>query len=226
MVVMLDITDSENNVVFLRNTLPKNIPNIPLAKFSYMDEGITKYNDSKYLVIKSEIFKPGWTLLLCSLNNGSYTYRKNNYCYRLIIVSCIIILLLIIYFFSNTFVKPIQYLNKKMKDVREGNLSVNISSSSKDEVGELTNSFAEMLNRINNLINEVYESKIAQKEIELRLLQVCINPHFLYNSLSIINWKAIEIDASEISHIVTTLSNFYRTTLNRGEKFTSFKMNL
>ena len=46
---------------------------------------------------------------------------------------------------------------------------------------------------------------------------------FLYNSLSIINWKAIEIDASEISHIVTTLSNFYRTTLNRGEKFTSFR---
>jgi two-component system sensor histidine kinase YesM len=220
----IDITDSENNVVFLRNTLPKNIPNIPLAKFSYMDEGITKYNDSKYLVIKSEIFKPGWTLCYyVPLTMVAIHTEKIIIATALIIVSCIIILLLIIYFFSNTFVKPIQYLNKKMKDVREGNLSVNISSSSKDEVGELTNSFAEMLNRINNLINEVYESKIAQKEIELRLLQVCINPHFLYNSLSIINWKAIEIDASEISHIVTTLSNFYRTTLNRGEKFTSFR---
>jgi two-component system sensor histidine kinase YesM len=220
----ITIIDAENNTVFLRNTLPNNIPNIPFAKFSYMDEGITKYSDSKYLIIKSKIFKPGWTLCyyvpstMITINTGKIIVAT-----VLIIVSCIIILLLIIYFFSNTFVKPIQYLNKKMKDVREGNLSVNISSSSKDEVGELTNSFAEMLNRINNLISEVYESKIAQKEIELRLLQVSINPHFLYNSLSIINWKAIEIDASEISHIVTTLSNFYRTTLNRGEKFTSFK---
>ena len=110
-----------------------------------------------------------------------------------------------------------------MKEVQESNLSTNISSSSKDEIGELTNSFAEMLNRINHLINEVYKSKITQKEIELRLLQVCINPHFLYNSLSIINWKAIEIDASEISVFTTTLSNFYRTTLNRGEEFTPFR---
>jgi two-component system sensor histidine kinase YesM len=218
------IADSENNIVFSRNTLPDNIPNIPSTEFIDVDEEITKYSDSKYVIIKDEVFKSGWTL--CYYVPSSMIAIHTDriiVATMLIIVLCIIILFLVIYFFSNTIVEPIQHLNKTMKEVQESNLSTNISSSSKDEIGELTNSFAEMLNRINHLINEVYKSKITQKEIELRLLQVCINPHFLYNSLSIINWKAIEIDASEISVFTTTLSNFYRTTLNRGEEFTPFR---
>ena len=47
-------------------------------------------------------------------------------------------------------------------------------------------------------------------------LQAQINPHFLYNSLSLINWKAIEKGNDDISDITLALSNFYRTSLNKG----------
>ena len=86
-----------------------------------MDEGITNImiatfsNKVKYL-------NPDGLFIMFSTMVAIHT--ENNYCYRAIITSCIIILLLIIYFFQYI-VKPIQYLNK-MKDVREGNLSVNI----------------------------------------------------------------------------------------------------
>ena len=76
-----------------------------------------------------------------------------------------------------------------------------------------------MLININTLIEEVYQSKITQKEAELKALQTQINPHFLYNTLSIINWKALEIDAMEISQITNTVSRFYRTVLNKGRDF-------
>ena len=50
----------------------------------------------------------------------------------------------------------------------------------------------------------------------MRALQAQINPHFLYNSLSLINWKALEAGAQDISQITLSLSTFYRTALNRG----------
>ena len=73
---------------------------------------------------------------------------------------------------------------------------------------------------INKLISQVYEAKIKLQKTEMKALQAQINPHFLYNSLSIINWKAIEADNEEISRITLALSTYYRTSLNKGETMT------
>ena len=141
----------------------------------------------------------------------------------IIVGACLVILLCITWFFSATFVRRIYKLNRNMKLVSHGNLNIRIASDSRDEIGELTNRFGEMLRSINSLIGEVYQSKIVQKEAQLKALQAQINPHFLYNSLSLINWKAIEIGAEDISQITTTLSQFYRTTLNKGNDVISIK---
>ena len=74
-----------------------------------------------------------------------------------------------------------------------------------------------MINQINSLIEDVYKSRIIQKDYEMKALQAQINPHFLYNSLSLINWMAIEADQKEISIITLSLSSFYRTALNKGK---------
>ena len=65
------------------------------------------------------------------------------------------------------------------------------------------------------------QAKIVLQRTEMRALQAQINPHFLYNSLSIINWKAIEADEQEISKVTLALSTYYRTSLNRGETMTT-----
>jgi len=135
----------------------------------------------------------------------------------IIVLGCFGILILMTLVFSNTFVKRINKLNHQMKIVEGGNLKIEVYSNSTDEIGELSNSFGKMLNKINTLINEVYHSRIIQKEAELRALQAQINPHFLYNALSLINWKAIMIDAMEISQLTNNISKFYRTILNGGK---------
>lgn len=63
----------------------------------------------------------------------------------------------------------------------------------------LINGFDHMVSRISTLITEVYEGRIHQKEYEMQALRAQINPHFLYNSLSLINWKAIESGQEDIS---------------------------
>lgn len=130
---------------------------------------------------------------------------------------CIAALLLVSWIFSRVFVRRINRLNHKMKLVEEGTLTISLKAHAGDEIGELESRFGKMLASINQLIEEGYKSKIIQREAELRALQAQINPHFLYNSLSVINWKAIDAGAMEISRVAGILSSFYRTTLNQGK---------
>lgn len=113
--------------------------------------------------------------------------------------------------------RRIRRLMDQMLEVESGNLQFEAEDDSKDEIGVLTRGFHKMLKRLQILITEVYGSKIAQKEYEMKALQSQINPHFLYNTLSMINWKAIEAGEKDISKITLALSTFYRTALNKGK---------
>lgn len=127
---------------------------------------------------------------------------------------------------SRFLIERIETLQENMRKVEKGDFTVRVSSSSKDEIGELTNGFDNMVSRINTLITEVYEGRIHQKEYEMRALRAQINPHFLYNSLSLINWKALESGREDISRITLELSNYYRTSLNKGRNTLTLEQEL
>ena len=105
-----------------------------------------------------------------------------------------------------------------MNRVNQGSREVTVDSDADDEIGLLIRSFRSMMDEINRLIHEVYENKIALKEFELKALTAQINPHFLYNSLSIINWMAIRRHQKEISKVTLSLSMFYRTAISKGQE--------
>ncbi|KRE71937.1 sensor histidine kinase [Paenibacillus sp. Soil750] len=216
------ILDKEGNQILSKNI--QMSPSLPIASLpsSQLMERIGSFSmqATDYMYITADMAEPGWKLVYFTPKNGiSVDARSIVSATALIVLVCLAGLLLIIWIFSNTFVKRIIKLNKKMMIVENGNLKIDVSSQSRDEIGQLTNRFGNMLVNINTLIEEVYQSKITQKEAELKALQTQINPHFLYNTLSIINWKALEIDAMEISQITNTVSRFYRTVLNKGRDF-------
>lgn len=136
---------------------------------------------------------------------------------------CIIASFIAATYISKLMVSGIEKLTQNMYQVEAGNMDIVVTSENKDEVGELIRGFGMMIDRINHLIEEVYEGKIAQKEYEMKALQAQINPHFLYNSLSLINWKAIEANQTDISRLTLLLSTFYRTALNRGNNILSVR---
>ena len=133
--------------------------------------------------------------------------------------------------FSNSISKPIGELRGYMKEVEKGKLDQNIRESYRfDELNDLVNGFNTMVSKLNNSINEVYNARLKEKELEISVrqaelsaLQQQINPHFLYNALDSINWMAQLDDNQEISNMVTALGDFFRTCINKGLNFVSIE---
>lgn len=164
----------------------------------------TKWNFCLYQP-KEELEKSVWTLLLGNIP---------------VLLLCLLLILLLGYFFSRKMVERLEQLTENMNQINLGLRKVTVVSQSKDEIGVLVRTFTRMMDEINKLISQVYEAKIKLQKTEMKALQAQINPHFLYNSLSIINWKALEADNEEISRITLALTTYYRTSLNKGETMT------
>ena len=84
------------------------------------------------------------------------------------------------------------------------------------EVRVLSDSFGQMVVQIQRLMEQVRAEEVNLRKTELRALQAQINPHFLYNTLELINWMALTKNAPEISEIVQALAKFYKLSLSRG----------
>lgn len=144
--------------------------------------------------------------------------------FLLVLVALIIVLFSLFSVFlavrslSKTVVSPLQVLAEEMRNVDDENfLTHQLNYDSTDEIGQVYQAFNQMLNEMNSLVDEVYQAEINQKKHELRALQAQINPHFFYNSLSLINNKAVMIGNEEISDMAQLLSQFYRLSLNNGK---------
>ncbi|WP_171685128.1 cache domain-containing sensor histidine kinase [Paenibacillus planticolens] len=85
------------------------------------------------------------------------------------------------------------------------------------EVDELNQKFAAMLVTIHGLIEKSFTEEVERRQLQLELLHAQINPHFLYNTLDLINCRAIMSGDQETSQIVRSLANVFRYGLNRGE---------
>jgi Predicted signal transduction protein with a C-terminal ATPase domain len=213
------ICDNKMQVLFSHSSI-NLFQNINGKVLSESLQGNVKVDGVDCSLVKTEMPELAWTLYYYT-PIASITFDAGSIISATIIIiaCCVIVLFLITWLFSMSFVKRINRLNDKMDIIEEGCLNIEVHSQYGDEIGELTNKFGKMIKRINILVDELVYSKTVQKEAELKALQAQINPHFLYNSLSLINWKAKMVDAVDISDIALMLSKFYRTMLNKGNHY-------
>ena len=99
-----------------------------------------------------------------------------------------------------------------MRSVGEGDFQTRVEVTRKDEFGLLSQRFNRMNDRIQMLVKENYEIKLKEKEAEIQALNMQMNPHFLYNTLNIMNWTAIENGQKELSKMLVCLSNMLHYT--------------
>lgn len=179
-------------------------------------------NDTAYLLY--DIIHPvNWQLMIgISQNELLKEVRKVATLIVLLCIATIPICLLLINYTYIDFIRPLNLLIKRMRQIEKGDMGVIIESKRMDEFGYVFGTFNKMSLKIKNLIDTVYKKQIAMKDAEIKALQAQINPHFLYNTLEAINWKAKINGVEEISDMVSALSFIIEANLNRSnEKFVS-----
>ena len=119
--------------------------------------------------------------------------------------------------------EPIAELCEVTAKAAGGDFNVRASERSEGEIAVLNDSFNQMVEKIGNLVEDIRIEQRNLRATELKLLQAQINPHFLYNTLDTIIWLAEAGKKEEVVIMVTTLSDFFRTTLSKGRDFISVK---
>lgn len=186
-----------------------------------------RYGEDSYIWVQKEIESLGVTAI-CFQEKNSIQVISWDVLVKVLLQFglCLVIILLLGRKMADYISRPLEQLTNEIREVDEHKIGTEITSDREDEIGILIRSYTHMMRRISDLIQENYKMRIAQKEYEMIALRAQINPHFLYNSLSIINWKAIEAGEEEISKITLALSAFYRTALNKGDSMISIRMAL
>lgn len=212
----LVIEDEYGNVIFSKATFAKGQTSYELDDDQF--HFLKGKDDSGYQFIERSSQATGWNICVYKPDKLIISSVQ-----PILIIAVVAILVSLfagiacIHITSEFITKRIKKLQKTMKNLETGTLGTVLENDSADEIGDLINGYNSMSKRLDATVNEVYQSKIKEKEYEMRALQAQINPHFLYNSLSMINWKALEAEQEDISRITLSLSTFYRTALNKGK---------
>lgn len=185
-----------------------------------------KVGGSVYCVGAREIPQTDLTLIYtCGFTRkGADTIRENIVNMLVITLFLLPLVLIFSFFTAHLITKPIVRLKSAMLTVSEGNFNIPVLPQASDrEMRALTRCFNYMLTKISMLLDAQYEDGKRMKGLELKALQAQINPHFLYNTLDLIRWKAVKDGNREIQSLVTALSTYYRKGLSKGAEFVTLR---
>lgn len=157
--------------------------------------------------------------------NESFTYV---YIYVLIILITILLAALTFYYFYRNINKPISDLMEMSEKIEEGEYGITLPAfEGNKEFGKLIDTFNHMSLGLEESFNRIYAEEVALRDANMQALQSQINPHFLNNTLEIINWKARMSGNYDVSGMIESLGVMMEATMNRKkEKFITIEEEL
>ncbi|WP_313998031.1 sensor histidine kinase [uncultured Paenibacillus sp.] len=189
---------------------------------SGMDDGdlgnvIPTVDAKSHIVINQQIEGASWRLVAyipkreVNAEISQWTSRLYAVLFAVIVFGAIFAVV-----FSEGITRRIQPLLQHIKQIEAENWDAHTPVTAHDEIGVLQSHMNRMSDNMRRLIRDKYKTETRKKAAELQALQAQINPHFLYNTLDLIHWMAMERGAVEISDVAGQLSTFFRISLSGG----------
>lgn len=182
-----------------------------------------KEGQKEYYITRQNVDGASWQMILIIPENEyEDQYRFLWLSAALMLGSMIAVIVLMSYLLSGYYVGRLKKLNVEMTGLESGNLNANLPiTTEEDEIEEIYHNFNGMVQEVQRLKQEHYQLGKEVKMTEVRALQAQINPHFLYNTLDLINWISMDYGAEEIGTLTWNLARFYRLSLNHGKSLIS-----
>ena len=188
------------------------LADLPSGAWRMLSNGSEQYLavafQSSYTTLRYILSAP-----LSSINSTAGVIQR----YSLYYFFCLLLIFVaILVFLLHRILRPIHVLCGAIQTAESGNLAVRVPLARQDEFGMIGNQFNVLLESIEQLIHENYETRVLKNEFELKYIQNQLNEHFLFNTLDSIHWIANSHHVPQISEIIFNLSHLFRLTLNDG----------
>ncbi len=221
------IDDNGNGIVSSDSELYEELKekdNFPLAG-NEMAWDSMKIGSAVYYAERKNVGITGWQMVFLiplSEYNGQYFFLL--LAAAMAAITMMVMIVAVSYRLSGYYVGRLKKLTQEMQHLQGGDLNVQLPSSQQgDEIEEVYKSFNFMVNELRRMVREHYRLGKEVRAAEMRALRAQINPHFLYNTLDLINWIAADYGAEDIEKIVCNLAKFYRLSLNHGKDLISIR---
>ena len=144
-------------------------------------------------------------------------HESNRLMIQIILIYAVFLVLALIFanVLAHSITGRLSSVIRQMQTVRHGPPTPMESPQAHDEIGNLIDTYNYMTRKMEELMEKQAKAAEDLRIAEFNSLQAQINPHFLYNTMDMINWMALQGQTDEISHAVQSLSRFYKLTLSR-----------
>ncbi len=165
----------------------------------------------------------GNTKLICiSRLNSRQLFSETNlfhYVFIILIIFMIPLFFIVMSFFRNRVARPLQQMVAASSEIEEGNYGYQIDSlAASQEFRRTETAFNNMSVQLKNQFEKIYVEEILIRDAKIMALQSQINPHFLNNTLEIVNWQARMAGNYKVSGMIEALSTMLEATMNRKDE--------
>ncbi len=141
----------------------------------------------------------------------------------MVYLGCILASFMIATLLSRSLTNRLSVIVEQMSKCRLGLPEALPDSDVQDEIGELLDSYNYMTKMIHELVEEQAKAAEDLRIAEFNSLQAQMNPHFLYNTMDMINWLSQQGRSQEVTVAVQKLSRFYKLTLSRKQSLSTIQ---
>ena len=184
---------------------------------------VSDCSGQKEFIICGSISRTGWQYLYIRNYNPIFFNIESAKIQAAVITAfCALLSLVLIRLILSHIFRHLDYLIQKIRCFGEGKpLPENIRRYDyqlrKDEIGQLHRSFDQMTKSVKVLRDENYDKQLLLRDATIKMLRQQIHPHFLYNTLDTINCLALQCGEEDISTMVCSLANLFRSAI-KGEE--------